>query len=51
MSVLVAAVAGNSYGIHAAETLPLHFVDKQFEVLLTILKFALVRQACYQMLA
>lgn len=33
MSVLVAAVAGNSYGIHAAETLPLHFVDKQFEVL------------------
>ncbi|GMA69797.1 hydroxymethylpyrimidine/phosphomethylpyrimidine kinase [Leuconostoc litchii] len=33
MSVLVAAVAGNSYGIHAAETLPLEFIEKQFEVL------------------
>lgn len=33
MSVLVAAVAGNSYGIHAAETLPLAFIEKQFEVL------------------
>lgn len=33
MTVLVAAVAGNSYGIHASETLPLTFVEKQFEVL------------------
>lgn len=33
MSVLVAAVAGNSYGIQAAENLPLDFVAKQFEVL------------------
>ena len=33
MSVLVAAVAGNSFGIHAAETLPLPFIEKQFEVL------------------
>ena len=33
MSVLVAAVAGNSYGIHAAETLPLAFIDQQFEAL------------------
>lgn len=33
MSVLVAAVAGNSYGIHASETLPLTFIEKQFDVL------------------
>lgn len=33
MSVLVAAVAGNSYGIHAVETLPLSFISKQFDVL------------------
>lgn len=33
MSILTAAVAGNSYGIHAAHALPLDFIDAQFKAL------------------
>ena len=33
MSVLTAAVAGNSYGIFASQPMPAEFIDKQFEVL------------------
>lgn len=33
MSILTAAVAGNSYGIHAAQSLPLDFIDAQFKAL------------------
>lgn len=33
MSILTAAVAGNSYGIHAGHHFPLDFVDAQFQAL------------------
>lgn len=33
MSVLTAAVAGNSYGIFASQPMPISFINKQFEVL------------------
>lgn len=33
MSVLTAAVAGNSYGIFASQPMPTEFIDKQFAVL------------------